>query len=134
MQKLGAAIYGRKEGAKRWLYRNRNNRRPFYYNHIAISPFSDKETYHYNISFDRTTDGGKTFVAAGRGGGGGGGGGGGRGGGGGAGPGGRGARGRPRHPPAPPPQKRSPVPAPACPPGNPRASGRDPPAQDPNGE
>src|SRR5258705_2053577 len=76
MQKLGAAIYGRKEGAKRWLYRNRNNRRPFYYNHIAISPFSDKETYHYNISFDRTTDGGKTFVAAGRGGGGGGGGGG----------------------------------------------------------
>src|SRR5258705_5407428 len=90
MQKLGAAIYGRKEGAKRWLYRNRNNRRPFYYNHIAISPFSDKETYHYNISFDRTTDGGKTFVAAGRGGGGGGGGGGFGGGGGGAAPPGRG--------------------------------------------
>jgi photosystem II stability/assembly factor-like uncharacterized protein len=73
MSKIGAGIYRSEDGGETWQFMNRYNRRPFYYNHIAISPFNDKETYHYNISFDRTSDGGKTFVPAGRGGGGGGG-------------------------------------------------------------
>jgi photosystem II stability/assembly factor-like uncharacterized protein len=76
MTKIGAGIYRSEDGGETWTFMNRYNRRPFYYNHIAISPFNDKETYHYNISFDRTTDGGKTFIPTGRGGGGGGGGGG----------------------------------------------------------
>jgi photosystem II stability/assembly factor-like uncharacterized protein len=78
MTKLGAGIYRSEDGGETWTFVNRYNRRPFYYNHLAISPFNDKETYHYNISFDRTTDGGKTFIPTGRGGGGGGGGGGGQ--------------------------------------------------------
>ena len=74
MSKIGAGIYRSEDGGETWQFMNRYNRRPFYYNHLAISPFNDKETYHYNISFDRTSDGGKTFIATGRGGGGGGGG------------------------------------------------------------
>jgi photosystem II stability/assembly factor-like uncharacterized protein len=75
MSKIGAGIYRSEDGGETWTFANRYNRRPFYYNHLAISPFNDKETYHYNITFDRSTDGGKTLVATGRGGGGGGGGG-----------------------------------------------------------
>ena len=71
MSKIGAGVYRSEDGGETWQFMNRYNRRPFYYNHVAISPFNDKETYHYNISFDRTTDGGKTFVPTGRGGGGG---------------------------------------------------------------
>src|SRR4029453_10677721 len=71
----GAGIYRSEDGGETWTFMNRYNRRPFYYNHVAISPFNDKETYHYNITFERSTDGGKTLVAQGRGGGGGGGGG-----------------------------------------------------------
>ena len=74
MSKIGAGIYRSEDGGETWTFMNRYNRRPFYYNHVAISPFNDKETYHYNISFDRSSDGGKTLVATGRGGGGGGGG------------------------------------------------------------
>jgi len=77
MSKIGAGIYRSEDGGETWTFVNRYNRRPFYYNHIAISPFNDKDTYHPNISFDRSSDGGKTFAAQGRGGGGGGGGGGG---------------------------------------------------------
>jgi photosystem II stability/assembly factor-like uncharacterized protein len=76
MSKIGAGIYRSEDGGETWTFMNRYNRRPFYYNHVAISPFNDKETYHYNISFDRSSDGGKTLVPTGRGGGGGGGGGG----------------------------------------------------------
>ena len=74
MTKIGAGIYRSEDGGETWQFMNRYNRRPFYYNHVAISPFNDKETYHYNISFDRSNDGGKTFLPSGRGGGGGGGG------------------------------------------------------------
>ena len=54
MSKIGAGIYRSEDGGETWTFVNRYNRRPFYYNHIAISPFNDKETYHYNISFDRS--------------------------------------------------------------------------------
>jgi photosystem II stability/assembly factor-like uncharacterized protein len=70
MTKIGAGIYRSEDGGETWTFMNRYNRRPFYYNHVAISPHNDKETFHYNISFDRSTDGGKTLVGAGRGGGG----------------------------------------------------------------
>ena len=63
MTKIGAGIYRSEDGGETWTFMNRYNRRPFYYNHVAISPFNDKETFHYNISFDRSTDGGKTFIA-----------------------------------------------------------------------
>src|SRR4029078_11856583 len=74
MSKIGAGIYRSEDGGETWTFMNRYNRRPFYYNHVAISPFNDKETYHYNISSARSSGGGKTLVATGRGGGGGGGG------------------------------------------------------------
>ena len=55
MTKIGAGIYRSEDGGETWTFMNRYNRRPFYYNHVAISPFNDKETFHYNISFDRST-------------------------------------------------------------------------------
>ena len=55
MTKIGAGIYRSEDGGETWTFMNRYNRRPFYYNHVAISPLNDKETYHYNISFDRST-------------------------------------------------------------------------------
>ena len=64
MTKLGAGIYRSEDGGETWQYVNRYNRRPFYYNHLAISPFNDKETYHYNINFNRSKDGGKTLDQA----------------------------------------------------------------------
>jgi photosystem II stability/assembly factor-like uncharacterized protein len=67
MTKIGAGIYRSEDGGESWQFMNRYNRRPFYYNHVAISPFNDKETYHYNISFDRSVDGGRTLAPAGRG-------------------------------------------------------------------
>ena len=64
MTKLGAGVYRSEDGGETWQYMNRYNRRPFYYNHVAISPFNDKETYHPNIDFRRSKDGGKTMDAA----------------------------------------------------------------------
>jgi photosystem II stability/assembly factor-like uncharacterized protein len=64
MTKLGAGVYRSEDGGETWQYMNRYNRRPFYYNHLAISPFNDKETYHYNINFQRSRDGGRTLENA----------------------------------------------------------------------
>ncbi|HSC30037.1 MAG TPA: hypothetical protein VLD67_22340 [Vicinamibacterales bacterium] len=64
MTKLGAGIYRSEDGGDTWTFMNRYNRRPFYYNHVAISPLNDKETFHYNINFNRSKDGGKTLENA----------------------------------------------------------------------
>ena len=67
MTKLGAGMYRSEDGGATWTFINRYISRPFYYIHVAISPLNDKDMYHYNINFGRSTDGGKTFVATGRG-------------------------------------------------------------------
>ena len=64
MTKLGAGIYRSEDGGETWQFMNRYNRRPFYYNHVAVSPFNDKETFHYNINFQRSRDGGRTLENA----------------------------------------------------------------------
>ena len=69
MTKLGAGIYRSEDGGETWQFMNRYISRPFYYQHIAISPFNDKEIYSYTIAFQRSNDGGKTLTPAGRGGG-----------------------------------------------------------------
>jgi photosystem II stability/assembly factor-like uncharacterized protein len=69
MTKLGAGIYRSEDGGESWQFMNRYISRPFYYQHISISPFNDKEIYSYTIAFQRSNDGGRTLTPAGRGGG-----------------------------------------------------------------
>jgi photosystem II stability/assembly factor-like uncharacterized protein len=85
MTKLGSGLYRSEDAGESWQYMNRYYSRPFYYNHVAISPLDDKLTYHYNQNFTISTDGGRTLQSPRGGGIGGGGGGGGIGGGGGGG-------------------------------------------------
>ncbi|HIA27209.1 MAG TPA: hypothetical protein EYN79_03685 [Planctomycetes bacterium] len=61
MTKLGSGIYRSEDGGENWTYKNRYFSRPFYYQHIAISPLDDEFTYHFNIGFSYSEDGGKTF-------------------------------------------------------------------------
>jgi len=61
MTKLGSGIYRSEDGGETWQYMNRYFSRPFYYQHIAISPFDDKEIFSYTIAFQRSKDGGKTL-------------------------------------------------------------------------
>ena len=61
MTKLGIGIYRSEDGGETWKFMNRNFSRPFYYNHVAISPHDDKLTYHYNQNFQFSTDGGRTL-------------------------------------------------------------------------
>ncbi len=65
MTKLGSGIYRSEDGGETWQYMNRNFSRPFYYNHLAISPLDDKLTYHFNQNFQMSSDGGKTLRAPG---------------------------------------------------------------------
>ena len=64
MTKLGSGIYRSEDGGETWRYMNRYFSRPFYYQHIAISPFDDKEIFSYTIAFQRSKDGGKTLERA----------------------------------------------------------------------
>jgi photosystem II stability/assembly factor-like uncharacterized protein len=71
MTKLGSGIYRSEDGGESWIYVNRNFSRPFYYNHVAISPVDDRYTFHFNQGLQRTTDGGRTLQGFGGGNGGG---------------------------------------------------------------
>jgi photosystem II stability/assembly factor-like uncharacterized protein len=64
MTKLGAGIYRSEDGGESWMFVNRYLSRPFYYMHIAISPFDDKKIYSYTIRFQTSDDGGRTLRAA----------------------------------------------------------------------
>jgi photosystem II stability/assembly factor-like uncharacterized protein len=64
MTKLGAGIYRSEDGGESWQYMNRYWSRPFYYNHVAISPHDDKHTFHPNQNFQVSHDGGKTLEGA----------------------------------------------------------------------
>lgn len=61
MTKLGSGIYRSEDGGESWTYMNRYFSRPFYYQHLAISPHDDEFTYHFNIGFSYSEDGGKTL-------------------------------------------------------------------------
>ncbi len=61
MTKLGTGIYRSEDGGETWQFQNRYFSRPFYYNHVAISPHNDRTTYHPNINYQVSEDGGKTL-------------------------------------------------------------------------
>ena len=61
MTKLGSGIYRSEDGGATWTYKNRYFSRPFYYQHLAISPHDDQFTYHFNIGFSYSEDGGTTL-------------------------------------------------------------------------
>lgn len=61
MSKLGTGIYRTEDGGASWVYMNRTNVRPFYYSHIYINPFDDKQVYYLATSMQESDDGGKTF-------------------------------------------------------------------------
>ena len=65
MTKLGAGIYRSENGGDTWTFLDRYLTRPFYYNHIGISPVDDKYVFSYNIAYRRSRDGGKTFTGGG---------------------------------------------------------------------
>jgi photosystem II stability/assembly factor-like uncharacterized protein len=65
MTKLGAGIYRSEDGGETWTFLDRYFRRPFYYNHIAISPLDDKYIFSFNIDYRRSRDGGKTWQGGG---------------------------------------------------------------------
>jgi photosystem II stability/assembly factor-like uncharacterized protein len=64
MTKLGAGLYRSEDGGETWTFQNRYVSRPFYYQHVAISPLDDKKIYSYTIRFQTSSDGGKTLQAA----------------------------------------------------------------------
>jgi photosystem II stability/assembly factor-like uncharacterized protein len=68
MTKLGAGIYRTEDGGATWTFLDRYLTRPFYYNHISISPLDDKYIFSYNIGYRRSRDGGKNFNVPGGGG------------------------------------------------------------------
>jgi photosystem II stability/assembly factor-like uncharacterized protein len=64
LSKLGAGIYRSEDGGETWRFVNRYISRPFYYQHIAVSPFDDKSIYSFTIRFQRSEDGGRTLRPA----------------------------------------------------------------------
>jgi photosystem II stability/assembly factor-like uncharacterized protein len=65
LTRLGAGIYRSENGGETWTFLDRYLTRPFYYNHIGISPLDDKYVFSYNIQYRRSRDGGKTFTGGG---------------------------------------------------------------------
>jgi hypothetical protein len=65
MTKLGAGIYRSEDGGETWVFLDRYFRRPFYYNHIAISPVDDQYVFSFNIDYRRSRDGGKSWQGGG---------------------------------------------------------------------
>ncbi len=65
MTQLGAGIYRSEDAGASWTFLNRYARRPFYYNHIAISPVDDQYVFSFNIDYRRSRDGGKTWQGGG---------------------------------------------------------------------
>jgi photosystem II stability/assembly factor-like uncharacterized protein len=61
MSQLGSGIYRSEDGGETWEYVNRYWSRPFYYNHLAISPLDPELTYHFNQGLQYSTDGGRTL-------------------------------------------------------------------------
>ncbi|MAB88584.1 MAG: hypothetical protein CMJ90_03895 [Planctomycetes bacterium] len=61
MTKLGSGIYRTEDGGETWSYRNRYFSRPFYYQHIDISPHDENLIYSYTIRFQYSEDGGSTL-------------------------------------------------------------------------
>jgi photosystem II stability/assembly factor-like uncharacterized protein len=61
LSKPGSGIYRSEDGGASWSLVNRYFSRPFYYNHVAISPLDDKLTIHYNQNLQYSTDGGRTL-------------------------------------------------------------------------
>lgn len=64
MTKLGSGIYRSEDGGDTWTYQNRYFSRPFYYQHLSISPLDDKFIFSYTIAFQTSADGGKTLTRA----------------------------------------------------------------------
>ncbi|MCR4375153.1 MAG: hypothetical protein NUW22_09910, partial [Acidobacteria bacterium] len=65
MTRLGAGIYRSENGGDTWTFLDRYLTRPFYYNHIGISPLDDTYVFSYNIQYRRSRDAGKTFTGGG---------------------------------------------------------------------
>ncbi len=63
MSRLGSGIYRSEDGGETWQFQNRYFSRPFYYNHVAVSPHDDRVTYHPNINYQVSDDGGRTLRA-----------------------------------------------------------------------
>ncbi|MEX2531771.1 MAG: hypothetical protein WD960_13470 [Gemmatimonadota bacterium] len=61
MSRLGSGLYRSEDGGESWEYVNRYWSRPFYYNHVAISPLDPELTYHYNQTLMYSEDGGRTL-------------------------------------------------------------------------
>ena len=65
LTQLGAGIYRSEDGGETWTFLDRYFRRPFYYNHIAISPVDDQYVFSFNIDYRRSTDGGRSWQGGG---------------------------------------------------------------------
>ncbi len=61
LSRLGSGLYRSEDAGESWEYVNRYWSRPFYYNHVAISPHDDEHTFHYNQNLQYSTDEGRTL-------------------------------------------------------------------------
>ena len=61
MSKLGSGLYRSEDAGESWTYVNRYWARPFYYNHVAISPHDENRIFSFNQGFQVSEDGGRTL-------------------------------------------------------------------------